>query len=199
MQHVVSLSSQGAQLPDRTGPIAGLYDQEQRLNQLAGVNVVHLRATFFMENLLQNIPIIKAHGIVATPLRGDLALGMIATRDIGDAAVRHLLDLDFNGHAVHDLLGPRDVTMNEATQVLGAAVGKPDLKYVQASYADAEKGMLAAGISAGVARTFVEMYQAFNDGLIKMPARTAKNTTATTLDAFSVTFAAAFGAQGSKR
>ena len=194
VKHVVSLSSQGANLPDKTGPIAGLYDQEQRLNKLGGVNVVHLRATFFMENLLQNIPTIKAHGIIATPLRGDLPMAMIATRDIGDAAVRHLLTLNFQGHVVHDLLGPRDVTMNEVARTLGEAIGKPGLPYVQASYADAEKGMLAGGISAGVVRSFLEMYRAFNDGLIVMPARTPQNTTPTKLAAFSVAFAGAFGA-----
>ena len=194
MKHVASLSSQGANLPDKTGPIAGLYDQEQRLNRLTGVNVVHLRATFFMENLLQNIPIIKAYGTITTPLRSDLPMAMIATRDIGDAAVKQLLDLDFRGHVVHDLLGPRNVTMNEATAVLGKAIGKPELKYAQASYADAEKGMLGAGISAGVSRSFIEMYRAFNDGIITMPARTAKNTTPTTLEEFSAVFAEAFRA-----
>lgn len=194
VKHVVSLSSQGANLSDKTGPIAGLYDQEQRLNKLDGVNVVHLRATFFMENLLQNIPVIKAHGVITTPLRGDLPMPMIATRDIGDAAVKHLLDLDFRGHVVHDLLGQRAVTMNEATAILGKAIGKPGLKYVQASYADAEKGMLAAGISGGVAGAFIEMYRAFNDSLITMPARTAVSTTPTTLEEFSAVFATAFQA-----
>ncbi len=192
--HVVSLSSQGANLSDKTGPIAGLHDHEQRLNRLEGVNVVHLRATYFMENLLQAIPTIKTYGIVATPLRPDLRLAMIATRDIGDAAVRHLLDLDFQGQEVHDLLGPRDISMNEAARVLGKAIGKPDLAYMQAPYADAEKAMVAAGISSGVARSFVEMYRAFNEGIVTMPARTAQNTTPTTLKAFATAFAAAFNA-----
>jgi hypothetical protein len=45
-----------------------------------------------------------------------------------------------------------------------------------------------------VARTFVEMYRAFNDGVIKMPPRTSGNTTATNLEGFSSVFAAAFRA-----
>lgn len=147
-----------------------------------------------MENLLQDILTIKALGVVATPLRGNLPLAMIATRDIGDAAVRHLLNLDFQGSVVHDLLGPRNVTMDEATRILGGAIGRPDLKYVQASYADAGKGMLAAGISAGVVSAFIEMYRAFNDGLIAMPARTAQSTTPTMLEDFSGVFAGAFRA-----
>lgn len=194
VKFAVSLSSQGADLPDKTGPIAGLYDQEQRLDRLEGLSVVHLRATFFMENLLQNIPVIKARGIVSTPLRGDLSVGMIATRDIAAAAAAHLLNLDFQSRVVHDLLGPRDVTMTEATRIMGKAIGRPDLKYVQSSYAQSEQGMVAAGISAGVAHSFIEMYRAFNDGVIKMPPRTPGNTTQTSLEEFSDVFAAAFRA-----
>jgi hypothetical protein len=82
--------------------------------------------------------------------------------------------------------------MVEATRILGRAIDKPDLAYAQASSADAEKGMCAAGISAGVAQSFIEMYQAFNDGRIVMPARNAGNTTPTTLETFATVFAAAF-------
>ena len=56
VKFVVNLSSQGAEFPAGTGPIAGLHDQEERLNRLQGVNVLHLRATYFIENLLMNIP-----------------------------------------------------------------------------------------------------------------------------------------------
>jgi uncharacterized protein YbjT (DUF2867 family) len=191
--HVVNLSSQGADLEAGTGPIAGLHDQEQRLNAVAGLNVVHLRATFFMENLLQNIPMIKAHGIVATPLFGDLPMAMIATRDIADMAARYLLSLNFHGQGVQDLLGPNHVTMREATLILGKAIGRPDLRYMQSTYGDTEKAMLASGISPGVARSFVEMYQAFNDGLITMPVRSAGNSTSTTLIEFATLLTPMFG------
>ena len=192
VRYVVALSSQGADLPARTGPIAGLYDQEQRLNGLKDVHVVHLRAGFFMENLLNSIPTIRAQGIVVTPLRGDLPMAMIATRDIGKAAADRLLALDFAGHTVHDLLGQRDVSMTEATRIIGNAIDRKDLRYVQAPYDQAEQGMIQAGLSAGVARTFVEMYRAFNEGLIRFPARSAQNTTSTRIEEFAGTFAASF-------
>src|ERR1035437_368323 len=38
VRYVISLSSQGAELPVGTGPIKGLHDQEERLNRLEGVN-----------------------------------------------------------------------------------------------------------------------------------------------------------------
>jgi uncharacterized protein YbjT (DUF2867 family) len=37
VKYIVNLSSQGAHLPEKTGPIKGLRDQEERLNKLRGV------------------------------------------------------------------------------------------------------------------------------------------------------------------
>ena len=67
---VVNLSSVGAQLSQGAGPISGLYDVEQQLSQLDGVNVVHLRAAYFMENFFIGLDLIRSQGIVGTPLRG---------------------------------------------------------------------------------------------------------------------------------
>ncbi|TAN42334.1 MAG: NAD-dependent epimerase/dehydratase family protein, partial [Nitrospirae bacterium] len=55
--HIVNLSSQGAHLTEGTGPVKGLHDQEERLNRLPDVNILHVRPTYFMENLLMNIPL----------------------------------------------------------------------------------------------------------------------------------------------
>lgn len=49
--HVVNLSSHGAHLSDHTGPIKGLHDQEQRLNAIEGLNILHLRPTYFQKTL----------------------------------------------------------------------------------------------------------------------------------------------------
>ena len=44
LRYAVHLSSCGAQVPEGTGPIAGLHSSEQKLNAISGLNVVHLRA-----------------------------------------------------------------------------------------------------------------------------------------------------------
>lgn len=67
-------------------------------------------------------------------MRGDLPIPMAATRDIGAKAAEFLAGLQFRDHAAFERFGPRLVTMQEATTVLGKAIGKPDLKYVQFSY-----------------------------------------------------------------
>lgn len=190
---VVNLSSVGAQLSEKVGPVTGLHDVEQRLNRLEGVNVLHLRPAFFMENLMMNIPMIKNMGINGTPMKGDVVTPMIATKDIAAEAAERLLRLDFKGKSVKDLLGPRELTMTEATAILGREIGKPSLPYVQFPYEDAEKAMIGMGLSPDVARGYIEMYRAFNDGIMKpTEQRSAKNTTPTSFEAFAEEFAAVY-------
>ncbi len=191
--NVVNLSSIGAQLPSGTGPISGLHHQEQRLNQLEG-NVLHLRPTFFMENFFVDIPMIREMGIIGSPAKPDVILPMIATQDIGDVAADRLNRLDFKGKTVLDLLGPRDVGFAEAARILGAAIGKPDLPYVQFSYEDAEKGMVQGGLSTDIAKKYVEMYRSFNDGVIKPMPRKPENITPTTIEQFAKIFVEAYNA-----
>src|SRR5258706_15584154 len=52
LRYAVNLSSNGAQGPEGTGPVAGLHSLEQKLNAISGLNVLHLRAAYFMENNL---------------------------------------------------------------------------------------------------------------------------------------------------
>ena len=193
VSYVVNLSSIGAHLAEKVGPIKGLHDVEQRLNKLEGTHVLHLRPTFFMENLLMNIQMIKTMGIHGTPLKADVALPMIATRDIAAEAAERLLRLDFKGKVVKELLGPKEFTMAEITAILGKAIGKEPLPYVQFPYDDAEKAMVGMGLSPDVARGYIEMYRAFNDGILKpTERRSAKNTTPTSFEAFAREFAAIY-------
>ena len=47
---------------------------------------------------------------------------MIATKDIARVAMGHLLERDFSGKVVRELLGPRDVSLSEATQIIGKKI-----------------------------------------------------------------------------
>lgn len=193
VRHVVNLSSVGAHLPSGTGPIKGLYDQERRLDALTGLNVLHLRPAYFMENLAFTLDPIKMMGIVGSPLRENTVLPMIATQDIAAVAVRRLLALDFSGSSFQELQGERDLTMGEVTFALAAATGK-SLKYVQFPYDAAKEAMIAGGLSPDTADQMVEMNKGFNDGLI-MPVtkRSAASTTPTSIEVFAKGFAALIG------
>jgi len=190
VKHVVFMSSVGAHLPEKTGPIKGSYDVEQKLNKLDGINVLHLRPTYFMENLLGNIGIIKSMGTNGDALKGDVKFAMIATKDIAPVAAAHLIKKEFSGKSVHELLGQRDVSMNEVTQIFGAKIGKPDLGYVQLSPEDAKKGMMDFGLSEDVSDQLVELSQGINAGLLAVTQpRTAENTTDTSIEEFADLFA----------
>src|SRR5690606_2745436 len=105
---VVALSSLGGELPDGNGPIAGLHAQEERLKQLAGVNVLLLRPAWFCENFEQQLPLIEHQGITGDSLRPDVVMPMVATRDIAEVATAALRTGDWDGVIVRELLGARD-------------------------------------------------------------------------------------------
>ena len=107
LPYAVNLSSYGAHVPGGTGPVTGLHSSEQKLNAISGLNVLHLRAAYFMENNLAAIGMIQAIGRFGHALLPDLKLPMIATRDVGDYAAQRLLELDFSGKQTRELLGER--------------------------------------------------------------------------------------------
>ena len=193
--HVVFLSSVGADQASGTGPIAGLRAQEERLRGLAGANVLLLRPGAFFENFHQVLGLIKHQGINGDSVAPDVALPMIATRDIAVAAAKALQARDWNGVVVRELLGPRDLTHAEATRILGERIGKPDLKYVQLPYADMARALMQMGISESFAGLYVEMTRAFNEGRVKSrEGRGPGNTTPTRFEDFAAELARAYQA-----
>jgi len=182
----VALSSLGADRDGGTGPIAGLHDFEKRLTAIPGVHLVHLRPTYFMENELNAIGLIKSKGIMGSPLKADNAFPMVATRDIAEVAAALLAPATFTGCSVREILGPRDLSRREAARILGSAIGKPELPYVEFSYTDARQALIGAGLSEDVAGSFVEMYEGFNEGRIRtVQGRTAATSSPTTLETFA--------------
>jgi len=185
VQHVVTLSSVGADKAEKTGPVVGLHELEERLNRIAGLNVLHLRAGYFMENTLTQAGIIQTLGSAAGPLLPELKIPMIASRDIGVAAAQALIEFDFNSHRTRELLGPRDITMDEVASIIGKAIGQSDLKYVQSSRDQVRDVMLKMGMQADLVSLILEMTSAMNTGFMKaIEPRSVRNSTPTTYEEF---------------
>ena len=184
--HAVNLSSVGAHLNPPPGPIACLRYQEDKLNQIRGLNALHLRPGHFMENLLAQIPLIKIFGLMAGTLRADLLLEQIATQDIGAFAADALEKLAFTGHSTRELLGQRDLAMNEVAKVIGNGIGKPGLSYMQAPESQVTQGLRQAGMSESSARLLIGMWEQANAGVLKgAEGRSAGNTTPTPIETFA--------------
>ena len=185
VKHAVSLSSFGTDKTDGTGPVVGLRRLEEKLNAIPGLNVLHLRAGYFMENTLPQISIIKMMGITAGPVRPDLPLPMIATCDIGVAAAEALLKLNFGAHETQELLGQRDLNMTQATAIIGKAIANPGLRYMQAPSEQFRAGMTQLGVSVDFANLILEMAAALNSGHMgALETRSARNTTPTSYETF---------------
>ncbi len=187
VKYAVVLSSIGADKEEKTGPVVGLYELEQTLNSVPGLNVLYLRAGYFMENTMAQAGIISAMGKTAGPLRADLKLPMIATRDIGAAAAEALIKLDFKDHQTRELLGQRDLTMNEVTAIIAKAISRPDLQYAQLPDAHLRPAFLQMGLSADMTDLLLEMAGSLNSGYMKaLEERSARNTTPTSYETFVV-------------
>jgi uncharacterized protein YbjT (DUF2867 family) len=193
VRHVIFLSSIGGDLPDLTGPIAGLHAHEERLKRLEGVNVLILRPASFFENFFATLGLIKHRGINGGAVAPDLAVPMIATRDIAEVAAHALRARDWTGVVVRELLGPRDLTYAEATRILGARIGRPDLQYVQFPYVDFATALVQMGLSQNVANLYAEMARAFNERRVtSRQGRRPDNTTPTRFEDFADVLARAY-------
>ena len=185
LTHVVTLSSVGADKTEGTGPVMGLHYLEQQLNAIDGLNALHLRAGYFMENTLGQIGVIQKMGMAVGPLRPDLKLPMIATQDIGEAAANALLIQDFRQKQARELLGQRDISMSEVAQIIGKAIGRPDLPYVQAPNEQVRPALIQLGMSPNMADLILEMSAALNSGHMRaLEPRSAQNTTPTSYETF---------------
>jgi uncharacterized protein YbjT (DUF2867 family) len=195
IRYVVALSSYGASQESGTGPVAGLHEMEERFKKIAGLNALFLRPGYFMENILSQVGVIQNFGMMAGPLREDVACPMIATRDIGAAAADALLKLDFAGHQTRELQGQRDVNFAELARIVGAAIGKASLAYVQLPNQQVIQALTQMGMSQNHAELICEMSDAINDGRMRaLEPRSPANTTATSFESFvQDTFVPAFG------
>ena len=153
-----------------------------------------LRPVSFFENFHETLGLIKHEGINGNSIDPDLAVPMVATRDIAEVAAKALKARDWKGAVVRELLGPRDFSYSEATRIIGERIGKPGLQYVQSSYHDEANALVQAGMSESFAKLYVEMTRAFNEGTVKPRKRTPENTTPTRFEDFAGELARAYQA-----
>jgi uncharacterized protein YbjT (DUF2867 family) len=196
VKNVVNLSSMGAHMPDGCGPVSGLYYVEQALNALEGVNVKHLRPGFFYYNFFANIGMIKHMGIIGGNYGEGAKLVIANPADIADAAAEEILALSFTGKSIR-YIASDEKTTDEIASILGEAIGKPDLKWVNFSDEQTVGGMLQNGLPADAANNYAEMGAAMRSG--EMASEYLENKPATfgktNFEAFEPVFAAAYSQQ----
>ena len=163
VKNVVNLSSMGAHMPDGCGPVSGLFFVEKALNGLDGVNVKHLRPGFFYPNFLGNIGMVKHMGIIGANYGEGSKLVLVHPDDIAEAATEELLGLTFKGKSYRYITSDEKTT-NEVAAILGNAIGKPELPWIDLKDEDLLAGLLQAGLPEEIAKNYVEMGAAMRSG-----------------------------------
>src|SRR5690606_10968197 len=132
-----------------TGPIEALHAQERRLDAIEGIHLLHLRPGSFMENLLAGLHEVAATGSLSGMEPADVPIPMVATRSIATVAAQELVSPRRSGALI--LHAPRHITMREAAQALGAAIGKPGPQYLRSAAAEVKAQLRSLGFSASAA------------------------------------------------
>jgi uncharacterized protein YbjT (DUF2867 family) len=123
IQYVVNLSSVGVAFAG-TGSLANYYNLEKRLNEIPGLNIVHLRPAMFYSNFYGSVPLVKHQGIVGHNVGEKIELIMTHPADIADTAFGLLHALSFKGQQVKYIVS--DIkTGSEIAKILSEAVNKP--------------------------------------------------------------------------
>ncbi len=193
IKHVVNLSSIGAHEPNGVGPVSGLYDFEQLLNKIPGLNVKHLRPAFFYYNFLAQIGLIKQAGIMGGNYGANEKVFLVHVNDISKAALEELSMLNFSNPSVRYIIGD-ERSGQEIASVLGKAIGL-DLNWVEFTDEQQKQGLQNAGLGESIVDGYVEMGCALRTGIMQADAR--KSTPALSsikLEDFAKEFAVAFNA-----
>lgn len=192
VNRVVMLSSIGADLPGGNGPIAGLHHIEQLYKELADVKITYLRAGLFYTNFYNDVPMIKGAGIIGANYPGTVALPMVHPADIAAAAAEELQDLGSVKELRYIVSDVR--TPEEAARILGTAIRKPELPWVEFTDEQSMQGMIQAGLPEEIAGLYTEMGTGFRKGLIAADFQQtgAPVTGKVKLEDFATEFAARF-------
>lgn len=161
VKRVTHLSAHGAHLDHGTGLILGSYYVEQILNDLKDVHVTHVRPTYFYYNLLGSMSAIKSTGNIYANY-GDGIIPMVAPWDVAKAIAEEILLRGTTNNVRY--VGSDERSGDEVARVLGAAIGKPGLKWVLVSDEDMKTILVKNGVLKDVAKELVELWQSLRTG-----------------------------------
>lgn len=165
VKRVFHLSSIGAHMAKGNGILVFHYNMENILRTLpADVSITFMRPVGFYYNLFSNIDTIKTQGVIATNYGGDVKEPWVSPVDIASAIAEEMAS-SFVGRKVR-YVASDEVSPNEIAAILGAAIGKPDLKWVVIPDEQLLGGLKAAGMNTQFATGFVEMNASRRGGVL---------------------------------
>ncbi|TDH24552.1 NAD-dependent epimerase/dehydratase family protein [Segetibacter sp. 3557_3] len=163
VKRLVHLSTIGADLEKGSGILLGAHHVEDILNELSPeIGVTFMRPTSFYYNLYSYVDMIKSAGVIAANYGGDDMVPWVSPFDIAAAVAEELLT-PFKGRKIR-YVASEEVSCNETAAVLGAAIGKPGLKWNTISNEQMQTALKSAGMNPEIAEGLVEMYEGLHTG-----------------------------------
>jgi len=162
IKRVVHLSSIGADLDKGTGLILGHHYAEGILNNLTDVAITFMRPTSFHYNLYSFIPVVKNTGSISANYGATDKIIWVSPTDIA-AAVAEEIVKPLTGRKVL-YVASDELTCNDVAGILGAAIGKPDLKWLVIPYEQVQSRLESFGLSKQVAAALVELNASMHQG-----------------------------------
>lgn len=180
LPRLVVLSSIGAHLPSGNGNIGTNRIFERVLTPL-GAGVVFLRPATFMENWAWVAQAAAAQGVLPSFLAPpDRALPMVSVTDVGEIAAAAMLDAGAGARTV-EIAGPRDCSPDDAAAAFARALGRP-VRVAVVPEAEWPAALRAWGFTPRTIESWVELFRAFNSGLVDFERAQPAATGAVTIE-----------------
>ena len=163
----VSLTAIGSDVEGDTGHFARFHQRDRKLNELANIDLVHLRAGWFMENLLAWTDGIAKHGRIASFLNPDRRMPWVATHDIAELAARELTHPTGDRRSVREV-GSEDLSMTEVAAMIGREIGRAvDYRLIDSNRKEVEAAFLQKFGTPARWLYDNQTYAALNDGRVR--------------------------------
>lgn len=165
VKKVIHLSSIGAHTSEGIGILKFHHLAERIMNQLPeDVVIKFIRPVGFYVNLLGQIPTIKSQGIIVSNFGSQVKEPWVSPFDIADVIAEEF-DRPFDQRKIR-YVASDEVSANEIAEILGKAIGKPDLKWVTVTDEQYLDGLLKFGMNKQIAEDYVAMQAAQRNGSI---------------------------------
>jgi uncharacterized protein YbjT (DUF2867 family) len=165
VKKVIHLSSVGAHTNEGTGILVFHYNVEKLLRELAeDVSIKFIRPAGFYINMFSFINTIAAKGAIISNYGGSTKEPWVSPLDIANVIAQEM-DMPFKGKTVR-YVASDEVSPDEIAATLGAAIGKPDLKWVVIPSRELLDNWLSIGFNSQVANGFIASQESQANGKI---------------------------------
>lgn len=163
VKRIIHLSSVGAHSADGNGSLSLYHSVENMMKELPeDISIKFMRPVAFYTNTFRFIQTIKTAGAIVQSYGGDQIEPWVSPHDIA-SAIAEEMEKPFVGRSVR-YIASEELSPNCVAQILGAAIGNPNLKWKVITGEEILKGMLTVGINEWIANGFVEMQVSQRDG-----------------------------------